>query len=679
MRVARYIMALSLLALTGLGLWACTRASTTAPSPTPTLTALSPPTPIVRVITPTAPPPPPPVLVVCMGREPRSLYPYAHPTSLEAQNILAAIYEPAFQPTDDGGWTSPVLERIPSLANGDARVETVTVQLGERMVDADGRVTVMKPGIRYRPPKCRTDACIQTVPEDAEAIETERLVVTFRLREDLHWADGQPVTADDSVFAFELEAHPDTPRLKWYTDRTASYQAVDERTVVWTGLPGYLDPEYMKRFWSPLPRHRWGDKTPAQLLSDPEVNTRPLGWGPYQITEWEPGSGRLRLTPNPYYTPQPYFQEIVVRFLGHDPDAALAHLMAGTCDVVSQTVGLEEQWSLLLALAEVDQARVDIIPSARAFEHIGFILHPVAHDDGYQYRDPPGLFVDAKTRQALALCLNREALVRDVLRGAAPVLHSYLPDDAPGFNPDVPRYPYDPDRGRELLAEAGWVDDDGDPTTPLVFRGRSRWLPANTPLTFTLLTTTAPLRQTLAERVKQDWAQCGAQVEVKTLPPDQLFAPGPTGPLFGRRAQAALFAWSIDPVTACRLWLSEAIPGPPETTVGDVAWMPDALGPDRDAFALDWNGWNYFAYANPDFDRACRAVLFNLPEVDAFHQGQAEAQAQLMTDLPFIPLYPRLRFLAYSPRVCGPKLHPMTLVEWWNVGTWAMDAGCMSE
>ncbi|NPA27041.1 MAG: peptide ABC transporter substrate-binding protein [Chloroflexi bacterium] len=644
--------------------------------PKPTVTPLSPPTPAVRVVTPTAPPPPPPVLVVCMGREPRSLYPYAADLSLEARNLLAALYEPLFLPDGKGGWETRVLERVPSLENGDARVERVTVRLGERLVDAEGRVTVLQPGVRYRPPGCREDACLKTVDEETDSIETERLVVQFRLRPGLHWADGQPVTADDSVFAFELEAASETPRPKWYTDRTASYRAVDERTVVWTGLPGYFAPDYMRRFWMPLPRHRWGDKSPQQLLTDPEAARQPLGWGPYQIAEWKPGSGTLRLTPNPYYEPKPYFTEIVVRFVGNDPDTALAHLMAGTCDVVSQTTGLEEQWSLLLALAQVDQARVDVVPSAFAFEHIGLILHPVAHDDGFQYRDPPGLFVDPRTRQALALCLDREALVRDLLRGAAPVLHSYVPEDYPTFNPDVPRYPYDPAKARELLAEAGWVDDDEDPTTPLVFQGRNRWIPANTRLQFTLLTTTAPLRQALAERVKHDWAQCGVEVDVRALEPETLFAPGPTGPVFGRRAQAALFAWSVDPVTACRLWLSEAIPGPPETRVEDVAWMPDELGPERDAFALDWNGWNYYAYANPDLDRACRAVLFNLPETRSFAEGQAATQAILMEDLPFIPLYPRLRFLAYRPNVCGPQLRPDVALEWWNIGEWAMEPGC---
>jgi ABC-type transport system substrate-binding protein len=126
------------------------------------------------------------------------------------------------------------------------------------------------------------------------------------------------------------------------------------------------------------------------------------------VTEWVAGQ-RLVLEPNPYYfgrdSGRPFFEKIIVRFVGQDANTALAMLMAGECDVVSQTVGLEEQWDLLLELRDKERVQVHATPGT-ALEHLGFVLHPVDHDDGYDYGDPPGLFVDARTRQALAMGLG---------------------------------------------------------------------------------------------------------------------------------------------------------------------------------------------------------------------------------------------------------------------------------
>ena len=640
-------------------------------------------TPVVQLVTPTPPPSPPPTLQVCVGPEPGSLYLYSPQINQVGYTILEALYD---GPIDmyAYGYRAVALEELPTLANGGARLEPATVSLGEPIVDADGQVTVLQPGVRYRPSGCFSQDCTQALPDDATQAVLDRLVVTFRLRPDLTWEDGVPVTAHDSVFSFRIAADPATPVLKWYTDRTASYEAADDHTVVWTGLPGYMDPAYFLRFWPPLPLHLWGERTAADLLTAQDANRQPLAWGPYRLTEWEPGQ-RLVLEPNPYYfrkaEGRPFFQKIIVRFVGQDANQALAMLMAGECDVVSPTVGLEEQWDLVLQLRDKERVQVHATPSA-AFEHLGFVLHPVDHDDGYQYGDPPGLFVDPRTRQGLALCLDRAGLVHDLLHDAVPVAHSYLPEDHPLRAEDAPRYAYDPAAGQALLEEAGWVDHDGDPATPRVFRGRSRGIPTNTPLAFTLDTTTAKLRGAVAERIRADLAQCGAAVEIRTSPPGELFASGPTGPLFGRRAQAALFAWATDLDTACRLWLTDAIPGPPEATIGDIDWLrriwPEEAY-DRDAFAYDWGGWNYHAYSNPEFDRACKDVLFSPPNSETHQAAARRAQEILLTDLPMIPLYPRLKLALTRPDLCGFRLDPVAPTEWWGIEDWAWGDACRDE
>ena len=91
-----------------------------------------------------------------------------------------------------------------------------------------------------------------------------QLVVDYTFRP-LVWSDGTPVTAEDSVFSFEIARDRATPRLNVETRYTAAYEATGERSVRWTGLPGYRDPAFMTHVWPPLPLHQLGDFAPAEL------------------------------------------------------------------------------------------------------------------------------------------------------------------------------------------------------------------------------------------------------------------------------------------------------------------------------------------------------------------------------------------------------------------------------
>src|SRR4030065_292973 len=105
----------------------------------------------------------------------------------------------------------------------------------------------------------------------------DRLVAEFQLRADVTWADGEPVTAQDSVFSFQLNADGQTPGSKDLVYRTASYEAVDGRTVRWAGAPGSLDPEIAAPFWTSLPEHLLADIPPADLPTSDSGGENPMG------------------------------------------------------------------------------------------------------------------------------------------------------------------------------------------------------------------------------------------------------------------------------------------------------------------------------------------------------------------------------------------------------------------
>src|SRR5690606_37961989 len=116
----------------------------------------------------------------------------------------------------------------------------------------------------------------------------------------LVWSDGTPVTAEDSVFSFQVAGSRATPALDGQVRYTAEYEAVDERTVRWTGLPGYLDPAYMTHVWRPLPSHQFGDLSPAEIAASEEATLAALTYGACVVEEWTAGES-LRLAPNPHY------------------------------------------------------------------------------------------------------------------------------------------------------------------------------------------------------------------------------------------------------------------------------------------------------------------------------------------------------------------------------------------
>jgi peptide/nickel transport system substrate-binding protein len=205
--IARHIAQLSLLAVL---LAACTTGATPVPSSDLAAADLPPatrptlvPTFTPRLPTPVpspAPTPAPRTLTICVGEEPATLALYGE-SEYARDLILEAIYD---APIDMAGYVyEPViLEKLPSLDDGDAVVEAVPVQAGDRVVISDGRTADLAKGMAVRPAGCREASC--TVDYDGGPLEMDQMSVTFRLLPGITWSDGTPLTAADSVVSFQL-------------------------------------------------------------------------------------------------------------------------------------------------------------------------------------------------------------------------------------------------------------------------------------------------------------------------------------------------------------------------------------------------------------------------------------------------------------------------------------------
>jgi peptide/nickel transport system substrate-binding protein len=613
---------------------------------TPFITETRTPTPLV------SPTPAPRSLTVCLGEEPNTLYPYGDLNSA-ARSVLSAIYDGPIDVTQYS-YEPIILEKIPTIEDGDAQVSPVSVKAGDQVVNSSGDVVLLNAGTKVRPSGCRSDGCAITY-DGSSSIQMDQLVVTFTMLEDLMWSDGEPLTASDSVYSFKLAADNATPVSKFLTDRTATYEAADDHTIQWWGKPGFIDPDYYTNFWMPLPEHAWSQFTPADLLKIEVSSHLPMGWGPYIIDKWEAGK-TLHFIKNLNYfradSGLPKFDELTF-LIFPNTDSALSALVDRTCDVLDPSVRLDGQVGLLQQMQSNGQAQL-LTAQTMTMEWLGIGITPASYDNGFNAKeDRPDIFGDKRTRQALALCLDRQKVVDTVLFGLSQVPDSYLPADHPLHNANIETYEFNPSAGSQILEQVGWLDNDNDPSTPRQALNVTN-VPAGTPLILNYITSSATQRHQVAEIFKQSLAKCGIGLNPIYYSAADFYAQGPQGPLFGRQFDLAEYAIGVNSLEPQCSWFT-------------TAQIPTELN--------HWVGTNISGYKNPDFDAACQKASQSL-STDPEYTSHQEAQAIFAADLPSIPLYLRLKVAAARSDFCGFRLDPSSSSALADIETFDDGAGC---
>ena len=497
------------------------------------------------------------------------------------------------------------------------------------------------------PSGCASPECAKTW-DGKSTLKMDQRTVTFKLLPGLKWSDGTALTAADSLYSFNVASDTATPVSKRIVDRTAAYQATDEQTISWTGVPGYAPQRFDGLFWSPLPKHMLSKYKPADLLKAEEAAVKPLGWGPYKLEEWKKGAF-IRLSKNANYFRAaeglPKFDTLVFRFLGEQGDNNLQALLSGECDVVDESVLLFDQLQILLQQEAARKLRV-YIGQGPEWEQLSFGIKPASYDDGYNpASDRADFFGDLKMRQAVAYCIDRDALNRTLLNSRSGVPAGLVPPSHPLYMPELAALPYDVAKGNQLLSELGWKDTDNNPATPRVADTAAR-VTKGTPLSLTYLTTEATLRRKTAEMIAKNLADCGIQVKVQMQNPGVLYAAGPDGALFGRKFDLAQFSWEAGSQPPCNLYETSTIPTAKNS----------------------WLGGNITGYSNAAYDAACQQARAARPEPAAdYVKRNQEAQKLFAQALPVLPLYYRLKLAASRPDLCGFEMDVTARSVLWNL------------
>jgi ABC-type transport system substrate-binding protein len=262
------------------------------------------------------------------------------------------------------------------------------------------------------------------------------------------------------------------------------------------------------------------------------------------------------------------------------------------------------------------------------------------------YTTPHPILGDVRIRQGIAHCTDRAALIRSVYPWLEdPTLlemDSFLPRGHwayPEADPDLARYPFDPDKGRALFEEAGWT---------LAVGAAYRANAAGEEMALKLTTTNAVFRQTWAAVFENQMAACGLRV-LRFHTPATWFFGDRTG-LARRDFEMAAFAWVNEPDPGGRtLYACDQIPSPEN----------------------DWRGQNFTGWCNPKADEAIRAATHSLFR-DERKEAYGVVQEEFTRDLPTLPLFRRVDVMAINPALQNLVPNPSGWLYTWNAAQWVI-------
>jgi peptide/nickel transport system substrate-binding protein len=281
-------------------------------------------------------------------------------------------------------------------------------------------------------------------------VSEDRTELTFRLREDVYWHDGELTTAQDVAFTYltvinPASEYPNPGFFQHYLPGEEGVEVVDSFTVKFHFQP-HADILESWRGLAILPHHLLGDVPTEELSTHPYGAVCPVGNGPFRFVSRAPGES-WTFQANPAFPEalggRPYLDRYVYRVIPTQT-TLLAELITKGVDVY-----------------------VQMLPNhaATAREETGLTVlsfpYPAIFFVAWNSRVPE--LSDVRVRRALTLGTNRRQIIEGVQGGEAVLLNSGVPPVHWAFDPSLgDSLPYDPEQARSLLEAAGWVDRDED-------------------------------------------------------------------------------------------------------------------------------------------------------------------------------------------------------------------------
>jgi len=361
-------------------------------------------------------------------------------------------------------------EQLNPLTSSDATASEILGFIFQSLLSRDPRSLELKP----------------LIAESRPVISADKRVYTFKLRRDVRFQDGKPLTGEDALFSIKVIKCPlvNAPFLQVYFNSVIDARLIDEYTIQFTTKePYFLNESVLGENVLLLPRHYYDpenllkDVTVRDLTGDPaklpekvgkfadnfnkDYSRKPLGSGPYKFEAWETGR-EVDLIRDPNYwgngkagIDQVHLDRLLHRII-NNLDAALVTLKSGGLDTMDLTPVQASRGSNSERFKREFQKFEYFAPS---YSYIGWNnLSPI--------------FRDKRVRQAMTYLTDRKQMVKTLLFGLGEVVNGPIFFFRPEYDKNLNEYAYNPDKAMSLLREAGWQDTDGDGVLDKVIDGQ---------------------------------------------------------------------------------------------------------------------------------------------------------------------------------------------------------------
>jgi peptide/nickel transport system substrate-binding protein len=484
----------------------------------------------------------------------------------------------------------------------------------------------------------------ETIPgrEDG-SLAADGKSVTWKLKKNVKWHDGQPFTADDVVFTWEYSRNPATATLTSGSYKDVTVEKVDQYTVV-------VKFERPTPFWADtfvaaagciIPRHLFADYT-GDKSRDAPTNLKPVGTGPYKFKDFKPGdlvSGVINM--DYHQENRPHFDAIEMKGGGDAVSAARAVLQTGEFDF-GWNMQVEDE--ILQRLEKGGKGRV-IMSKGGGIEHIQLNTRdPWTEVDGERssLKTVHPTLSDPAVRQALALLVDKDS-VEKYIYGRTGVATPNFFNNPERFRSKTTKYEFNVDKANAVLDKAGWVKG------PDGIRAKD-----GKKLKFVYQTSINQPRQKNQAIVKQACQKAGIDIEIKSVVASVFFSSDVANP-------------DTYPHFYSDLQMYNNGPQQPDPEV----FMRQFCSWEAASKANKWQGRNITRWQNQEYDDLHKAVQVELDPVKRAAMC-IKMNDLVINDVVVIPVVARLGVAAVKDKLV------VELSGWdnntWNLANWYREA-----
>ncbi|HUG16085.1 MAG TPA: peptide ABC transporter substrate-binding protein [Thermomicrobiales bacterium] len=477
-------------------------------------------------------------------------------------------------------------------------------------------------------------------------VAADGMSVTWRLREGVTWHDGEPFTSADVAFTYDFATHPDAATVSKNTYRTIeSIETPDDLTVVINFLAptaAWFEP-FIGLNGRIIPMHILEEHIGAAAVDAP-YNLKPIGTGPFMVTEFRPGDVVLYDRYEGYWDPgKPHFDQVELKGGGDATSAARAALQTGEVD---WAWNLQVEAQVLLQMEADGDGILLSLPGPGVERVLVNFTDPNTEVDGERSHIsvPHPFLSELEARTALTYACDRDTIAEQ-LYGPTGVATSNIITAPDRFVSPNTSYEFSLETAAQMLEDAGWAMD-----------GNRRTKNGYT-TNFLFNTSTNPLRQKTQEILKQDLESIGIGIEIKAVDAAVFFASDPGNP-----DTYAHFYCDIQMFTNSGAYYPL-----------DYVGFYSSLNPELD-IAQESNGWsgrNIYRWVNEEYNALFEQIKTELDPArqDELFIGMNDL---IVMDVCEIPLVARAGVSAHSADLTGIDGSGWA-GDLWNIKDWGRE------